>query len=239
MIERFVSSSVSRLTARIMAQSEATQLFKTHDEARTNARDFSFFQRRPQDLARVNRLPWPQVKHRGGTPMIRSMCVGTAGLLLFASIVGAQPLRVLARQQAATSFEELKLRAVPGETVYVVDVSGQETRGRVASLSDVLLTVTIDGTRRQFDTADVRRIDRRRRDAVGNGLLIGAGAGAVAGFAVGRTLDSPACPRSAAECGQGAAIGAVGGAFWGAVGGWITDALIRKRETIYLGHGSR
>jgi hypothetical protein len=63
-------------------------------------------------------------------------------------------------------------------------------------------------------------------------VLIGAGAGALAGFGLGRSLDSPACPRPGIECGQGAMVGAVGGAFWGAIGGWITDALIRKRECV-------
>jgi hypothetical protein len=80
----------------------------------------------------------------------------------------------------------------------------------------------------------VKRIERRVRDSVLNGVLIGAGVGALAGFGFGRSLDSPTCPRSGSECGQGAMIGTAGGAFWGAIGGWITDALIRKRETIYL-----
>jgi hypothetical protein len=34
-------------------------------------------------------------------------------------------------------------------------------------------------------------------------------------------------------------IGAFGGAFWGAIGGWIADAVIRKRETIYVAPGAR
>jgi hypothetical protein len=31
----------------------------------------------------------------------------------------------------------------------------------------------------------------------------------------------------------------IGGVFWGAIGGWIADALIRKREIIYLAPGRK
>ena len=81
-------------------------------------------------------------------------------------------------------------------------------------------------------TASANRTGRPHRDSVWNGVLIGAGVGALAGFGLGRSLDSSACPRSGIECGQGAVVGTVGGAFWGAIGGWIADALIHDRETI-------
>jgi hypothetical protein len=80
----------------------------------------------------------------------------------------------------------------------------------------------------------VARIDRRRRDSVSNGLVIGFGSGALVGFLAGRAADSPACPRSGIECGQGALLGTVGGAVLGAVGGWLIDALARKPDVIYL-----
>ena len=81
-------------------------------------------------------------------------------------------------------------------------------------------------------TASAKRTGPPHRDSVWNGVLIGAGVGALAGFGLGRSLDSPSCPRSGIECGQGAIVGTVGGAFWGAIGGWIIDALIHDRETI-------
>ena len=193
--------------------------------------------------------------------MIRSMWVGVAAVLCFASTVTARPSiaapeRALRECQLVPtasmvqpkidsarvtdspapppcSFGDLKLRIGPGESVYVVDASGRETRGRVMTLSDAILTVTIDAVRREFRAADVKQIDRRRRDPVWNGVLIGAAAGSLAGFGLGRSLDSPSCPRPAIECGQGAIIGTVGGALWGAAGGWIADALIRKREVVY------
>ena len=197
--------------------------------------------------------------------MIRTMCVGTAGLLMFAGAVAAQPLSVIptdfsigwettgpastaadaatsaeaSDQQPASTFEELRLRLQPGDTVHVVDASGHETRGRVATLSELALMLTVDGERREFAAAVVKQIDRRRRDSVRNGLLIGVGTGALLGFGLGRSVDSPNCPRSGIECGQGALIGTVGGAFWGGVSGWITDLLIRKREIVFLAAAPR
>ena len=143
------------------------------------------------------------------------------------------PIEALA-QRPAQSFVELQVRVRIGDTVYVIDNSDLETRGQIGTLSDTSLTLTVDGTRRDFVENAVKRIDRRRRDSVRNGLLIGAGTGAVLGFLVGRTADSPSCPRSGIECGQGAVLGTVGGAFWGGVAGWVTDVLIRKREVIYM-----
>lgn len=137
-------------------------------------------------------------------------------------------------QIVARSFEQLQSHVKPGDTIYVIDSLGMETRGQIATLSVSSLTVTLDGSRRDFLEGAVRKIDQRRRDSVRNGLLIGIGSGAGLGFLIGRTADSPSCPRSGIECGQGALLGTIGGAFWGGVAGWVTDALIRKREVIYL-----
>jgi outer membrane lipoprotein SlyB len=131
-------------------------------------------------------------------------------MLCWSSLVTAQTVEELpGPPQPATSIEKLDLQGIFNEDITIAD------------------------TTRTPDSTPVRRIERRRRDSVWNGVLIGAGAGALAGFALGKSLDSSACPR-ASECGQGAMVGTVGGAFWGAIGGWITDALIRKRETVYV-----
>ena len=195
--------------------------------------------------------------------MIRNIWVGATSILWFASVAGAQPssatwepaarecLRAPTPSTAQTNtsqaraigdwapqptcaFEDLKLRIGVGESVRIVDVSGRETRGRVLMLSDAILTVRVDDVHREFRAADVAQIDRRRRDPVWNGVLIGAAGGALLGFGLGRSLDSPSCPRSGIECGQGAVVATVSGAIWGAVGGWIADALIRKRDVVYV-----
>jgi hypothetical protein len=145
----------------------------------------------------------------------------------------AQSVDISEAAQPASSFEQLQNRLAPGDTLYVIDASGEETKGRLTRALDATLTLIVDGTRREFAAHDVEQVDRSRRDPVHNGVLIGLGAGAIAGYALGRGTDSPSCPRPGIECGQGAALGVVSGAFWGAIGGWIADALIRTRETVY------
>jgi hypothetical protein len=195
---------------------------------------FSLLQQCHQDLQPLVVYRSSQGQSSEETMMIRSACVATAILCWCSIALTAQG----SGEQPLSTFNELASRIGTGDTVYVVDATEGETRGRVATLSDAALTLTVDGARREFAADAIRRIDRRRRDSVRNGVLLGAGAGAALGFAAGRSADSPACPRSGIECGQGALIGTVGGAFWGAVGGWIADALIRKREVVYRSRSS-
>jgi hypothetical protein len=160
--------------------------------------------------------------------MIRTICLLVAALSWCAGSAAAQS----AISTPARSFAELRSTVASGDRVIVVDRSGDETRGLVASISDLALTLTFDGEHRDFPEDAVRRIDRERRDPVSNGLLIGGGTGAVLGFGIGRRLDSPAC-RPGIECGQGAALGTINGVMFGAAAGFLIDALHRKREVIY------
>ena len=152
-------------------------------------------------------------------------CVG-----VFAAAAAAQPQD---GQGPARSLHDLRSRVSADDVVSVVDTLGHHTRGRISAFSDAALMLAIDGSFRRFSLDQIARIERRRRDSVANGLLIGAGAGAVLGYGVGRRTDSPTCPRSGIECGQGATLGTVAGALWGAAGGWLADMLIRKRELLF------
>src|SRR5262245_1361923 len=131
--------------------------------------------------------------------MIRTICVLVAAMSWCAGGAAAQS----ASHPPARSFEELRATVAPGDRVIVVDRSGGETRGLVASISTLALTLTFDGEHRDFAEDAVGRIDRERRDPVSNGLLIGGGTGAVLGFGIGRRLDSQPC-RPGIECSQGA-----------------------------------
>jgi hypothetical protein len=136
-------------------------------------------------------------------------------------------------QPPARSFQELESRVQIGDLVFVVEESGGETKGNMATVSSDSIGLTVNGTRRDFVEGTVIRIDRRRPDSVRNGFVIGFGGGALLGFLAGRAADSPACPRSGIECGQGAMLGTVAGAIWGGVGGWFIDAVTHKREVVY------
>ena len=162
--------------------------------------------------------------------MTRSVCVGLAAFLWFASAVTAQPSSAMpgrpsdacravsdgstlqldtgsapvagSATRPPCSFGGLPLRIGPGEPVHVVDVSGRKTRGRVMTLWDAILTVRVDDVRHEFRAADVVQVDRRRRDPVWNGVLIGAAARALLGFGVGRSIDSPSCPALESSAGK-------------------------------------
>ena len=160
--------------------------------------------------------------------MIRTICLLFVALSWCAGSAGAQS----AISTPARSFAELRGTVASGDRVIVVTRSGDETRGFVAAISDLALTLTFDGEHRDFAEDAVSRIDRERRDPVSNGLLLGGGTGAVLGFGLGRRLDPQAC-RPGIECRQGAALGTINGAMWGAVAGWLVDTLHHKREVIY------
>ena len=135
-------------------------------------------------------------------------------------------------QTPAASFEELQSHIRIGDTVSVTEKSGQETTGRIDALTPLSLRLAVKSTRRDFEQSAVTRIERRNPDSVRNGVFLGAAAGALIGFFAGKSVPEGPCPPSQ-ECGQGAVIGTAGGAVWGGVGGWIADALIRKREVVY------
>ena len=138
-----------------------------------------------------------------------------------------------AMAQTANSFTELRRLATPGETVYVIDTTGVETKAQIFDVSDIALTLVVHGARRNFPERDVIHVERRPRDSVLNGVLIGLAAGGSVGYLQGRRLDSPSCPRTGIECGQGAMLGTIVGAAWGSFGGWLIDVLNRKHEVIY------
>lgn len=141
-----------------------------------------------------------------------------------------------AAQTVAHSFADLQLAVKTNETVYVFDTSGRDTRGRIDLVSPAALHLAVDGARRDFLEAQVSRIERHRRDSIRNGLLMGLGGGAAIGFLAGRRVDEGPCPPKTG-CGEAELIGAIGGAFWGSVAGWIADALHHTREVIYRAPG--
>lgn len=158
--------------------------------------------------------------------MFVASCLGAC-----ADVAAAQPQE---EHAAARSLHDLRSRVSADDVVSVVDIAGHRTRGRISAFSDAALMLAIDGSTRRFSVDQIARIERRRRDPVANGVLMGAATGAVLGYGVGRRVDSPACPRPGIECGQGATLGTVTGALWGAAGGWLADTLIRKRELLFV-----
>ena len=79
--------------------------------------------------------------------MTGRICATAALTIWFAATAAAQP------PGPARSFEELQGRVRTGDRVYVIDTSGMSTRGAIAAVSKVSLTLTLDGTRRSLTRA--------------------------------------------------------------------------------------
>ena len=137
-----------------------------------------------------------------------------------------------AARQPARSFSDLQQRLHSGNTVYVIDNAGGETKGKIVEVSASAMFLDINGTRRRMEEDSVRQV-QRFGDSLWNGLLIGAAVG-TAGMLIAdptyeRCQNDP--QRLCADPQTGQRILAVG--VMGGVGAGI-DALIRGRHQVYL-----
>lgn len=137
-------------------------------------------------------------------------------------------------QELAGTFDQLRVLVKPGDTLTIVDDSGRRVEGKVSSLSASALSLTVSGTPRQFQSAEVNTIEKRGPDSLKNGALIGlaigGGIGAVGMIALAAT----------AESNPGAFV-AAGMFMYGGIGAGIgagVDALIEGRRVIYARSGS-
>lgn len=95
----------------------------------------------------------------------------TAGLLL------ATAMPVTAQDR----FDHVQYVLRPGDTVFVVDDTGTETRGKVASIGPSALRLVVDGYERDWGAAAVERLERRG-DSLKNGAISGLATGGIFGF---------------------------------------------------------
>ena len=132
-----------------------------------------------------------------------------AGVLVAA---GAVPSMA---QTVTPTFDDLRAESHRGETVYVTDLAGARTKGRVLRISANSVTLIVKKQTRQWPVSEVTWITQRRGHA-GRGALIGLAVGAVIGPVL-VAMDSGAddyllffvAPFSAClGAGAGAAIGA-------------------------------
>jgi hypothetical protein len=129
-----------------------------------------------------------------------------------------------AAQEPVRDFSQLNTRLRPGDTVWVTDAQGREVKGRIASLSSDALMLE-GGGGRSFGSADVRTIELRRNDSLGNGALIGLGVGG------GLTLVACLATVEAGDQGWCAAAAAVYAGIGAGIGVGI-DALIPGKKLV-------
>ena len=113
----------------------------------------------------------------------------------------------------------------PTDLVRVEIATGDRVVGRFVSASSDAITISVSGQPVQMPTSSVVRVERRVKDSVWNGVLIGAGIGAAAG--VSGLVASQG--SSGIYLMMGLAPAVVAG---GAVVGWIVDRRIHRWTAI-------
>jgi hypothetical protein len=78
------------------------------------------------------------------------------------------------------------------QTVYVTDVSGKETKGRLVSWTDSGIVLQIGAITKTFAQGEAVRVDLKG-DSLKNGALIGAGVGAAIGGLTSGLADCEGC----------------------------------------------
>lgn len=123
----------------------------------------------------------------------------------------------------------------PGHTVYVIDDTGSETKGRVAAVSASEVTLEVENARRSIPAASVRQV-QRYGDSLWNGTLIGLAVGASAMIMTDpKYVPCKGAPQARCEDYQvGQRVALIGA--WAALGAGI-DALVRGRSQVYLAPG--
>lgn len=132
-------------------------------------------------------------------------------------------------QELAGTFDQLRVLVKPGDTLTVVNDSGQRVEGKVSSVSASALSLTVSGTPRQFLSTEVNTIERRGPDSLKNGALIGLAIGGGIGGAGMIALAATAEDNVAGFM----AVGVLMYAGIGAGIGTGFDALIEGRRVIY------
>ena len=117
----------------------------------------------------------------------RRRCILAAAAAWFGGWIGsAAPAAAQAAAQppmatSTATWPALAGRLSIGDRVYVTDTAGATTAGTLTAVTDAAVDVKVDGGVRSLAAADVRRIQSRQADSPLNGILIGAGFGAIPG----------------------------------------------------------
>ena len=97
--------------------------------------------------------------------MTRLIVRRAGGLAIVAALL-LVPISRAAAQEVATTFDQLRFRVGPGDTIYLADETGREVSASVIEVSTRALVVSISGTRREFTEAEVTRIRQRLPDSL-------------------------------------------------------------------------
>jgi hypothetical protein len=133
----------------------------------------------------------------------------------------------LLAQQPAHNFADMRVQ--PGQMVTVTTQSGNEIRGRVATVDATTLTLSVGDTTESISERDARRIDRDG-DAPWEGMGIGLIAGG--GFGLLGALACRLCE------GREQAAGVLAFSAIGTGAGALIDLMIRGKTRVFEAPGT-
>jgi hypothetical protein len=131
-------------------------------------------------------------------------------------------------QVPAQSIDQLKVAVGEGQKITITDRAGHETSGRLVKIAEDTLSLQVQDETVRWELADIRRIQKREADPLGNGILIGA----LVGAGVSGGMLAYACSIFEG-CGPGELTFV---ALWSAFGGGLgalVDAAHATNRTVY------
>jgi hypothetical protein len=126
-------------------------------------------------------------------------------------------------QEPVKSFDQLNTRLKVGDTVWVTDAQGRETKAQIRELGPSALTLKGDSVGTLQSDA-VRLVKQRKGKPVLRFTLYGVGIGAAAGAAISQVGCS--------DCGEALAGGLVWGSLIGAGAGAAIGAMRSGKEVV-------
>jgi hypothetical protein len=156
------------------------------------------------------------------------------GLAIAVGVWGFGPIAAHAQQQtdalaSSSSLGAIADRVPIGEVVYVTDIAGTIVKGTLAVVVDDGIHLRTSAGPREVRAGTIRQIHWQRRDPVLNGVLIGAGIGAIPGL-YWLAVDPNECRGFCAE--EYGLIAA------GALAGGLIDRAIKRKVLVYAAEPS-
>src|SRR5688500_1332136 len=153
-------------------------------------------------------------------------------LVLMLCVVFAPTVAVMAQQSAHRDWSAVQ-GLTQGTKVSVKMKNGETVEGESGSVSDAGITVSRKDLAIILRREDIKKLYRVGGKQVGKTTLIGLGAGAAAGAAIGGVVAVAGGPHETGEAHLPVFILGAGGAVIGTAAGGVTGLFRRKKVLIY------
>jgi hypothetical protein len=152
----------------------------------------------------------------------------TIAIVLAVSLI--LPSFAFPNQAPSKSSDWAALKSIPQEQDLLVHLKdGQKIKGKLKSLSDTNLELSVNGMQVDFKSADILRIYRLKGRRIAKGVLIGT----AGGTGIGAVIGAATAKDGILGRGFDIAIMTGFGLVIGALSGLVIGANSRKKELVY------